>query len=177
MKLCQVMGGALLLTMLTSAGWADSSSSSSNRVSWKTIIGTFFIPATPPATGSGNTVGGIIGGGEPWSTLGGHADVDLSTGAVNFEVKGLVLAGGNSTGTPGAVTAVAGTLVCNPSSASPTIFSTSSTPLDGQGDASLQSSFGPLPSVCSPSALAFLVTTTASPPHWIANGAVQVPYP
>ncbi len=101
MKLCQVMGGALLLTMLTSAGWADSSSSSSNRVSWKTIIGTFFIPATPPATGSGNTVGGIIGGGEPWSTLGGHADVDLSTGAVNFEVKGLVLAGGNSTAPPG----------------------------------------------------------------------------
>jgi hypothetical protein len=167
-----VISAALALTMFASAGWADS-----NSVSWKTIVGTFFIPATPPATGSGNTVGTIIGGGEPWSTLGGHAYVDLSTGAVDFEVKGLVLAGGNSIGTPGTVTAVTGTLVCNPSSATPTIFTTSSTPLDGQGNASLQSSFGPLPTICSPSALAFLITTTASPPHWLANGAVQVPYP
>jgi hypothetical protein len=166
-----VIGAALVLTMFASAGWADS-----NSVSWKTIVSTFFIPATPPATGSGNTVGTIIGGGEPWSTLGGHAYVDLSTGAVDFEVKRLVLAGGNSIGTPGAVTAVTGTLVCNPSSATPTIFTTSSTPLDGQGNASLQSSFGPLPTICSPSALAFLITTTA-PPHWLANGAVQVPYP
>jgi hypothetical protein len=171
-----VIGGALLLTMFAPAGRADGTSSK-NAVSWETIIGTFFIPATPPATGSSNTVGGIIGGGFPWSTLGGRADVNLSTGAVDFKVKGLVLAAGKSIGTPGTLTDVLGALVCNPGAATPMIFYTSAVPLDGQGNASFRGSFGPLPIVCTPSALAFLITTTATPPHWIANGAVQVPFP
>jgi hypothetical protein len=169
-----VIGAALLLTTFGPAGWADGSSST-NSVRWQTIIGTFFIGATPGT--SANTVGGIIGGGEPWSTLGGHAYVDLTTGAVDFKVKGLVLAGGNSIGTPGPLTQVMGALVCSPKS-SPMVFYTSpASTLSGQGDAEFHGSFGPLPTVCSATNIAFLITTTASPPHWIANGAVQVPYP
>jgi hypothetical protein len=71
-----VIGGALLLTMFAPAGRADGTSSK-NTVSWETIIGTFFIPATPPATGSSNTVGGIIGGGFPWSTLGAATPMSI----------------------------------------------------------------------------------------------------
>lgn len=168
-----IIGGALLLIMFAPAGWADGSSSK-NTVSWQTIVGTFFIGATPGS--SSNTVAGITGGGEPWSTLGGYAKVDLSTGAVDFKVKGLVLAGGNSIGTPGTIADVAGTLVCNPGKATQTTFTTSSTPLDEQGNASFHGSFGPLPSVCTPSALAFLITIPSNG-RWIANGAVQVPYP
>jgi len=37
----------------------------------------------------------------------------LQTGQVNFDVRGLVLAAGNSIGTPGTVAQVKGTLVCD----------------------------------------------------------------
>ncbi|HET7826206.1 MAG TPA: hypothetical protein VFK90_12800, partial [Anaeromyxobacter sp.] len=62
-------------------------------VKWQTIIGIMQ---------AGNVVAGIPGGGQPWSTLGGNATVNLSNGRVNFRVDGLVLAGGNTIGTPGA---------------------------------------------------------------------------
>jgi hypothetical protein len=165
-----IIGAALLLVGLPPTVRADGNG---NSVRWETIIGTFFIPATPPATGSGNTVGGIVGGGEPWSTLGGHAYVDLSSGTVDFEVKGLVLAGGNSIGTPDGVTQVIGALVCSPAS-SPMVFNTPAVPLSAQGNAEFHGSFGPLPTVCSAPNVAFLITTTATPPHWLANGAVLV---
>jgi hypothetical protein len=46
-------------------------------------------------------VGGIAGGGQPWSTREGEVLVELDSGSVEFEVRGLVLAGGNTIGTPG----------------------------------------------------------------------------
>lgn len=162
-----VIGAALLLVALSPAGRADGSSS--NSVSWETVIGTFFIGATPGT--SANTVGGIVGGGQPWSTLGGHAYVDLSSGTVDFAVNGLVLAGGNSIGTTAGITQVIGALVCSPAS-SPMVFNTPAVTLSAQGNAEFHGSFGPLPSVCTPTTVAFLITTTATPPHWLANGAV-----
>lgn len=162
-----VIGGALLLTMVAPASWADGGGGAKNTVSWETIIG--IIQA-------GNPVGGIPGGGQPWSTLGGHAYVDLANSVVAFKVKGLVLAGGNTIGTPGAITMVKGTLVCNPAAASPTIIDTSSVLLDAQGNASFYGSVSPMTAGCSTSAVAFLIRVSAND-HWIANGAVQVPFP
>src|ERR1700738_4014576 len=49
-------------------------------------------------------------GGGPWSTRGGAARADLASGNLEFEVRGLVLAGGNSIGTPDAILQVKGTL-------------------------------------------------------------------
>lgn len=163
-----IIGGALLLTMAAPAGWADGGGGGAkNSVSWQTIIGIIQ---------SGNIVGGITGGGQPWSTLGGRAYVDLFNSVVAFKVKGLVLAGGNTIGTPGTLTAVKGTLVCNPASTSPTIIDTPSVALDAQGNASFYGSVSPLTAGCSASAVAFLIRVPANQ-HWIANGAVQVPYP
>jgi hypothetical protein len=51
---------------------------------------------------------------------------------VQFDVRGLVLAGGNSIGKPGTVTEVVGALVCSPSS-SPTVFYTQPVSLSPQG--------------------------------------------
>jgi len=42
-----------------------------------------------------------------WST------VDKLAGRAAFEVDGLTINGGNATGTPGAISAVTGILVCN----------------------------------------------------------------
>jgi hypothetical protein len=162
------IGVALLLVALSPAGRADDRG---NTVSWETIIGTFFIGAMPGT--SANTVGGVIGGGEPWSTLGGHAYVDLSNGIVDFQVKGLVLAGGNGIGTTGGIPKVEGTLVCSPAS-SPMVFNTPAVTLSAQGNAEFHGSFGPLPTVCTPTSVAFLIVIPTNN-HWIANGAVVAP--
>jgi hypothetical protein len=140
---------------------AIASPAAADSVRWRTIIG--IIQA-------GNVVGNITGGGQPWSTLGGRARVDLATGRVNFEVEGLVLAGGNTIGTPGAVNQVKGTLICDPGGTNVTI-DTVLVPLSPQGDAEFSGSVGPIPSTCTPSNVAFLVRIAAN--RWIANGSVR----
>lgn len=136
-------------------------------VKWQTIIGIMQ---------AGNVVAGIPGGGQPWSTLGGNATVNLSRGRVNFRVDGLVLAGGNGIGTRAAIANVKGTLVCNPGAANQAIVDTPSTSLDALGDAQFEGEFAtPLPDACtSGTTFAFLVRIAATAPgdRWIANGAV-----
>src|SRR5262249_43205616 len=65
--------------------WASTSPAAADNVRWSTVVG---------IVQAGNLVGNIPGGGQPWTTLGGHASVDLSAGRAEFEVRGLVLAGG-----------------------------------------------------------------------------------
>jgi hypothetical protein len=97
-RLCATVVAALTLTGLSTAALADSGTES-----WKRIIG--IIQA-------GNMVFDIAGGGLPWSTLGGEALVNLSTGHVEFEVRGLVLAGGDAIGTRAGISQVKGTIAC-----------------------------------------------------------------
>jgi hypothetical protein len=161
----RVVGAALLLVALSPAGMAGGGGNgTSNNVRWQTIIG--IIQA-------GNVVGGIGGGGQPWSTLGGHAYANLSEGVVDFEVKGLVLAGGNSIGTPDTITQVKGTLICGPETTTPTVFDTPLVTLSPQGDAEFDGSFGSSTAGCSANDVAFLIRISAG--RWIANGAVRVP--
>ena len=129
---------------------------------WREIIG--IIQA-------GNVVGGIPGGGQPWSTLGGRASVNLNSGRVAFRVDGLVLAGGNAIGTPDAITSVQGTLVCDPGGADQAVVNTPFVPLSALGDAEFHGDVGSLPDVCSTATtVAFLIRIPAG--RWIANGAV-----
>ena len=64
-------------------------------VKWNQIVGVITAP------GINNAVAGISSGAGPWSVRDGQARVDLENGQVTFEVRGLVLNGGNSSGTPG----------------------------------------------------------------------------
>lgn len=128
---------------------------------WQTIVG--IIQA-------GNVVGGIAGGGQPWSTLGGNATVNLATGEVNFRVDGLVLAGGNSIGTPDAIQQVKGTLVCGVGTATQAVFDTPLVDLSPTGDARFEGEFDTAPPRDCASPVAFLVRVAAG--RWIANGAV-----
>jgi len=119
-------------------------------------------------------VGNIPGGGQPWSTLGGQANVNLRSGRLEFEIRGLVLAGGNSIGTPDAINQVKGTIVCGPANPpTPPLFlaDTPLVTLSTQGDAEFEGNVGPFPTVCTPTNLAFLVRIAAG--RWIANGAVR----
>ena len=150
--------GAILLTAIASPSQAD------NLVIWRTIIG---------VAQAANVVGGITGGGQPWSTREGEVLVQLDSGFVVFEVRGLVLAGGNTIGTPGAVNQVKGTLVCGPGSASPTVIDTPLVPLDAQGNADFSGSFSSSTAACSPTDVAFLIRTAGG--AWIGNGSVRLP--
>ena len=86
-------------------------------VRWKTIVGNITVS-------NNDAVGGINPGTTPWSTVGGRARVNLATGHVSFDVDGLVLNGGNATGTPGGVDQVEGSLICDAVKADQTIFTT-----------------------------------------------------
>ena len=161
----------LAVTLLAlSTGWAAFADGGSVR--WREIIG--IIQA-------GNTVGSgagkVTGGGAPWHTTRGRAAVNLETGDLRFVVRGLVLAGGNAIGTPGAVTQVRGTLVCDTTGSATgdsTLVDTDLVPLNPQGNARFSGNVGPLPDACvsSPN-IAFLIRTGGG--AWIASGEVRAP--
>jgi hypothetical protein len=106
----------------------------------------------------------------PWTTLQGHARVDLRTGEIAFNVEGLVLNGGNASGTPGPVTSVKGTLVCNPGTPTQAVLDTATVPLSQEGDAEFIGSLGSLPACANP----LFVIRVPSNDSWIATGAVRV---
>src|SRR5499433_1227634 len=84
-------------------------------VRWKTIVGNITVA-------NNDAVGGINPGTTPWSTVGGRARVNLATGHVSFDVEGLVLNGGNASGTAGRVDQVEGSLICDAGSDNQSIF-------------------------------------------------------
>jgi hypothetical protein len=153
-----------ILTLVTASallGVATVSPASADSVRWRTVVG---------IVQAGNTVGNIGGGGQPWTTVGGHASVDLSANRAEFEVRGLVLAGGNAIGTPDGIVQVKGTLVCDPAGAALAI-DTPLVSLSATGDAEFSGAVPPIPSTCTPANTAFLIRITAN--RWIANGAVR----
>lgn len=158
----KTLGIAALAAVLLAA--FASPSQAQNIVVWRAVIG---------IAQASNVVGGITGGGQPWSTREGEVLVELDNGFVVFEVRGLVLAGGNTIGTPGPVKQVKGTLVCGPGSASPTVIDTPLVPLDAQGNAEFSGSFSSSAAGCSPMDTAFLIRTAGG--AWIGNGSVRVP--
>src|SRR5215471_19573288 len=95
-------------SLFIAAACAASSFAADTVVRWQKIVGVITAPNVD------NPVAGISAGTLPWNTRGGSARVDLTTGVGSFDVEGLVLNGGNATGTAGPITSVVGTLVCNP---------------------------------------------------------------
>ena len=153
-RIALLLGISTGLAAVSASAWAD------DVVRWKTVIG--IIQA-------GNVVGNITGGGQPWSTTAGEAKVNLRTGHIEFNVRGLVLAGGNTIGTPGAITEVKGTLICNPGTTN-TTTDTPLVPLTDTGDAQFSGEVV-IPPACTTRNTAFLVRIPAG--RWIANGAVR----
>ena len=159
---------ALALVAATIA--QNASAGSSDVVHWQSVIG---IVQGSNVVGSGT--GAVTGAPGPWSALGGRVSVDLERGQVNFSTNGLVFAGGNSIGTPGAVLQVKGTLVCDTngsaSGGNSVLVDTPLVDLDDQGDARFNGNIGALPAVCaSEPDVAFLIRVGSG--RWIANGTV-----
>ena len=152
-----------LLLILSSGVFAQSDT----VVRWRGIEGVITAP------GVDNPVSQIHSGAGPWTTRGGSATINLATGNGSFEVEGLVLNGGNASGTPGSVSTIVGTLVCNPGSPAGTVEAVIDTPatnLSDLGDAELSFKINVPPTCNNPR---FLIRV---PPagRWIATGTKPV---
>ena len=132
---------------------------------WHRIVGVITAP------GTSNPVAGINSGIMPWTTSGGNATVNFTQGIVTFVVEGLVLVGGNNSGTPDLVTSVRGTLVCDPGAADQVTVNTPLVPLSSQGNAAFSGNFsdGAPPATCTNPLFLIRLDSGA----WFATGAVR----
>jgi hypothetical protein len=154
------MKKSCLLALLVCTG---AFAQSGTVVRWHGIRGIITAP------GIDNPVGQIRGGAGPWTTRGGSARINLMTGEGSFEVEGLVTNGGNATGTPGQVTSVVGTLVCNvggvTAGTTETDIDTPAVNLSSAGDAELSFKISVPVSCNNP---LFLIRVPSG--RWIATG-------
>jgi len=141
-----------------------------DRLRWQDVVG---IIQAGNLVGSG--AGQVQGGGQPWTTTAGFAEADLRHGIVKFNVRGLVLAGGNGIGTPGSIAEVKGTLVCDTDGSAgggdSVLVDTPLVPLSAQGAAVFHGEVALPPACLNEPDVAFLIRIAAG--RWIANGAVR----
>jgi hypothetical protein len=178
----------LMLSPLTFAQGHHRNHASSNDnsvVRWKSIKSVITAPDIDNPVGvvtveqAGQVVlvnPGISAGTTPWTTTQGRAQVNLQTGAASFEVEGLVLNGGNNSGTPGRVDQVEGSLICNSGTTDETISTTSPVPLSSTGNAEFSGNIGTVPSSCANPLFLIRIgpDLPAANERWIATGAVRV---
>ena len=159
---------SLVITALALGATQVAYAAQSDIVRWQSVIG---IIQGGNVVGSGT--GAITGAPGPWSAQGGHVVVDLTYGRIEFNVRGLVFAAGNTIGNTGPVAQVKGTLVCDTNgSASPNsvIIDTPLVDLDEEGDAHFSGTVT-IPAVCATEPdIAFLIRTAGG--KWIGNGTV-----
>ena len=138
---------------------------------WNQIVGVITAP------GVNNPVAGISAGAGPWSVREGHAAVNFTSGEASFEVRGLVLNGSNSSGTPGPVDSVTGTLVCNPGGSAQVVRDTAEVRLSQQGDAHFRGQITGIPAVCADPLFLVRIGPSFRVPaavgRWLATGAVR----
>ena len=160
-----------LLLVFGSASTAFGFDGGSDEVRWRGIAGVV------TAQNVNNPIGDpahahVDSGTFAWTTRLGHARVNLSTGAMAFHVAGLVINGTAFSGTPGPVTGVTGTLVCNPGNDdAQALVDSPEVPLSATGESTFSGHVGPIPPVCSnPIFLIRIATPAGALGRWIATG-------
>jgi len=138
-------------------------------VRWQKVLGVITAPNVD------NPVAGISSGTLPWTTRGGNVRINLTSGVGSFDVEGLVLNGGNATGTTGPISSVVGTLVCNPggdsaNSPAQVVVDTPAATLNTLGNAELSFKLNVPQSCTNP---LFLIRIPQFGLRWIAAGAVR----
>ena len=154
-----------VLFVFASASAAFGVDKSDAEVRWHGVAGVV------TAVNVDNPVGNIDSGTFAWTARRGHVRVDLATGATTFDVDGLVINGTVFSGTPGPITEVTGTLVCNPGDDTQAAFDTPDVALSPQGDAHFSGHIGGIPGGCSnPVFLIRIATPAGARGRWIATG-------
>src|SRR5262245_28746351 len=154
----QNMKRLITCVVLLLSGGGLVANAASSVVTWTNIAGVITAPGSdnPVAVTkdqSGRVLSQISSGTLPWVTKSGMAVVNLSTGEAQFSVSGLVLNGGNTSGTAAPINQVTGTLVCNPGSTRggrpQAILDTPPVALTAEGDAIFSGELtAPVPSPC-----------------------------
>src|SRR5262245_45168055 len=135
-------------------------------VRWDDIIGVIV------QVNDNNPVADINSGTFAWSARSGFAVVNFVSGGFVFHVEGLAINGSQFSGTPGPVTAVTGTLVCDAGQPTETVFDSQPVALSARGRAHGSGTFHDLPSPCgNPLFLIRIATPTGAAGRWIATGA------
>jgi len=151
-----------LALLVASAAYAQDS----QEVRWRRIAGVI------TAVNVDNPVGKINAGTFPWTARGGSARVNLSTGAASFDVDGLVIDGTMFSGTPGPITAVTGTLVCNAGTQDESTHDTNPVPLSATGNADFSGQIAGIQLPCAnPLFLIRISQPAGAAGRWIATGA------
>ena len=164
MNMKKILAVLLPLTLCAFAVFASDNDDAVVR--WKSIVGEITTP------GVDNPVANLHSGTFAWSARSGRASVDLLTGATSFEVEGLVFNGTTFSGTPGPISAVTGTLVCNGGDKTQTVLDTAAVPLSAHGDARFSGDIGGVPASCgNPLFLIRIATPAGAAGLWIATGA------
>jgi len=149
---------AVVVALLCGAPLQAEGHDNNSIVSWRNVAGVISAPGIDnPVAVTMDQHGAVLtqihSGTQPWVARFGDATVDLMTGAIEFSVRGLVLSGGNSSGTAGPINQIVGTLVCNPGSTNgnqpQTILDTAPVALSAFGDAYFSGELTmPIPSSC-----------------------------
>jgi hypothetical protein len=157
-----------LSLMFASTGFADSS------VHWNGIAGVI------TSQNVDNPVADIHSGTFAWTTRHGQAAVNLKSGEAVFHVEGLVINGTMFSGTPGPVSQVIGTLVCNPGETDTNgnsiekVYDTAPVSLSARGDAGFSGSLGSIGTPCNnPLFLVRIAQPAGAFGFWIATGTVR----
>ena len=169
-KLCIALGVMLAAAPAFAQHGNHGNPPNATTVQWQDIVGVI------TAQGVFNPISDNISSGNfAWSTEGGSARVDLATGATSFDVEGLVLNGTAASGTTGPITAVTGTLVCNPGDPQAEMpIDTDVVPLSARGNASFDGTIAAIPAVCAnPLFLVRIAVPAGAAGRWIATGAVR----
>ena len=163
------MSKILTLALLLAPAASFAQQPDESIVQWEGITGVITAPNVD------NPVAGIKAGAGPWTTHDGHARIDLLTGRASFDVEGLVLVGGNASGTPGPVTTLNGTLVCNAGTGNQEVIDTAEVKLSSEGNAHFRGQLDGLPAVCaSPLFLVRIGPSLAGAAgRWLGTGAVR----
>lgn len=155
----------LLAALLVIASASAAFAADDDTVRWNGIAGVV------TALNVDNPVGNVHAGTFPWTTRGGSARVNLATGFATFDVRGLVINGTIFSGTPGPVTGIIGTLVCDAGEDTETTVDTPEVSLSPQGDADFTGHIGPIPASCgNPLFLLRISTPEGARGFWIGTG-------
>ena len=104
-----------------------------------------------------------------WTARSGAARVNLATGAASFNIQQLVINGSPFSGTPGPITQVMGTLVCNPGADDESTHNTAAVNLDAHGNAQFSGNLRNIGTCANPLFLVRIHNPSAARGLWIAT--------
>ena len=155
----------VLASLCLLIGASSAFAQTSNTVRWQSFAGVI------TSQNVDNPVSANIHSGTfAWTVRSGAARVNLSTGAVSFNIQQLVINGAKFSGTPGPITQVEGTLVCNPGVDGESTHDTGAANLDAHGNAQFSGTLGTLGSCANPLFLVRIFNPSGARGLWIATG-------